>query len=123
MQILNISGNNLDTLSELGPCSNLRELSASNNNLNDIKETTMLLKCWYKLNKLKFNGNPMCTKNKYRERIIVNAPNIEVLDGKEIQDLERQFLQNWKVSKETTNQRSKQDGGNDLMPNGKKIFF
>ncbi len=107
---MNVSGNNLDTLNDIEPLTNLTELYASNNNLNDMKEMSNLLKYWFRLRKLEINGNPFCSKNKYRERIIVQAPNIEWLDGKEIQDVERQFLQNWKESKELTYQRLKQEG-------------
>jgi protein phosphatase 1 regulatory subunit 42 len=109
LEILNISSNNLDTITEIGSLSNLRELFTSNNNLNDMKEMSVLLKFWPRLFKLELNGNPICSKNKYRERIIVQAPYLLTLDGKEIQDLERQFLQNWKVSKEITQQKAKQD--------------
>ncbi|CAF0727981.1 unnamed protein product [Brachionus calyciflorus] len=101
LTILNISGNNLDTLTEIGSLVNLEDLNASNNKLNDMKELSILLKCWPKLIKLNLIGNPICSKNKYRERIIVQAPNIEILDEKEIKELSRQFLQNWKISKET----------------------
>ncbi len=118
LQILNISGNNLDTLNDIEPLTNLAELYASNNNLNDMKEMSTLLKYWFRLRKLELNGNPFCSKNKYRERIIVQAPNIDWLDGKEIQDIERQFLQNWKESKELTNQRLKQESSmpETMMP-------
>ncbi len=95
-----MSNNNLDSLSEIGPLMNLKQLNASKNSLNDMKEMSVLLKCWPQLWSLELNGNPVCLKNKYRERIIVQAPNIEHLDGKEIQELSRQFLQNWKTSKE-----------------------
>lgn len=112
---MNVSGNNLDTLSEIGPLRNLEQLIASNNLLNDMKELVLLLKCWPKLWKLELVGNPLCLKNKYRERIIVLTPSLEYLDGKEIQEMSRQFLQNWKSSKEITQQqRMKQDSGNPL---------
>ena len=105
-----MSGNNLDTLSEIGPLRNLEQLIASNNSLNDMKELVLLLKCWPRLWKLELNGNPLCLKNKYRERIIVLTPSLEYLDGKEIQEMSRQFLQNWKTSKEVTLQhRSKHE--------------
>jgi hypothetical protein len=108
----------LDTLNDIEPLTNLAELYASNNNLNDMKEMSTLLKYWFRLRKLELNGNPFCSKNKYRERIIVQAPNIDWLDGKEIQDIERQFLQNWKESKELTNQRLKQESSmpETMMP-------
>ena len=66
-----------------------------------MKEMNLLLKYWRKLWKLELSGNPLCLKSKYRERIIVIAPNIEVLDGKEINNTSRQFLQSWKANKET----------------------
>ena len=102
-----MSGNNLDSLSELGSLLNLEQLLASNNNLTDMKEMSFLFKCWSRLWKLELNGNLLCLKNKYRERIIILAPNLESLDGKEIQEMSRQFLQNWKNSKEVS--RGKQD--------------
>jgi len=105
----------LDTLSEIGPLRNLDQLNASNNLLNDMKELVLLLKCWPRLWKLELIGNPLCLKNKYRERIIVLTPSLEYLDGKEIQELSRQFLQNWKSSKEVTQQqRMKNDPSNPL---------
>lgn len=109
---MNVSGNNLDSLSELGSLVNLEQLFASNNNLADIKELGYLFKCWPKLWKLELHGNLLCLKNKYRERIIVLAPSLESLDGKEIQEMSRQFLQNWKNSKENSQQRNKQENGN-----------
>jgi protein phosphatase 1 regulatory subunit 42 len=88
-----------------------------------MKELSTLLKYCFRLRKLELIGNPLCAKNKYRERIIVQAPNIEIFDGKEIQDVERQFLQNWKESKELTNQhRIKQEtqASNDVLPQASK---
>ena len=115
----------MDTLSEIGPLRNLEQLIASNNLLNDMKELVLLLKCWPRLWKLELNGNPLCLKNKYRERIIVLTPNLEYLDGKEIQEMSRQFLQNWKTSKEVTQQRTKQDNSSNPLENfnsGRKTF-
>lgn len=81
-----------------------------------MKEMSSLLRVWFRVSKLELSGNPLCLKNKYRERIIVAAPNIEELDGKEIQDLERQFLQNWKESKEASNKFGRTGG--ELTPKG-----
>ncbi len=127
LEILNVSNNNLDTLSEIGSLINLKQLKASNNDLNDMKEMSILLKCWPKLLTLELNGNPICLKNKYRERIIVQAPNIKILDEKEIQELSRQFLQNWKTSKEII--RNKNDSfiptvqENNQLKIGKNFFI
>ena len=93
----------MDSLGEIGSLVNLELLDASRNSLNDMKEMSVMLKCWPHLVDLNLSGNPLCVKNKYRERIIVLAPNVKTLDGKEIQDMSRQFLQNWKLSKEMMN--------------------
>lgn len=105
MQILNISGNNIESLSEVGCLTSLDQLLAKNNNLNDMKEMSVLLKCWPRLSILDLSGNPICGKNKYRERIIVQSASLKVLDGKEIAEMSRQFLENWKLSKEMSIQR------------------
>ncbi len=110
LTVLNIASNNLDSLSEIGSLTNLQNLIASNNLLDDMKEIGMLLSCWPRLTKLDLSGNLICLKNKYRERLIVMAPKLLVMDGKEIQATSRQFLQNWKTSKEVSVQRGKQDG-------------
>lgn len=116
LEILNISGNNLDTLSDLCCLTQLQHLFALNNKLNDMKEMNLFLKCLQNLVKLDLTGNPLCTKSKYRERIIVLAPNIQELDGKDINNLSRQFLQNWKTSKEIA-LKSKLDFVNDTNEN------
>lgn len=100
LRILNIAGNKMDSLGEIGSLVNLEVLDASNNLLNDMKEMSVMLKCWPRLTNLDLTGNPICSKNKYRERIIVLAANIRVLDGKEIPEMSRKFLENWKLSKE-----------------------
>jgi protein phosphatase 1 regulatory subunit 42 len=78
-----------------------------------MKEMSFLFKCWPRLWKLELHGNLLCLKNKYRERIIVLAPNLESLDGKEIQEMSRQFLQNWKNSKEVSQNRTKPETNNN----------
>ena len=73
-----------------------------------MKEMGVLLQSLVKLSELELTGNPLCSKNKYRERIIVMASNIVTLDGKEIKQMSRQFLQNWKTSKEEKQQQQQQ---------------
>nr|CAB3265099.1 protein phosphatase 1 regulatory subunit 42-like [Phallusia mammillata] len=52
------------------------------------------------LSKLDLNGNPICHKAKYRDKVIVMTQSLELLDGREISRLERQFLVSWKASRE-----------------------
>jgi protein phosphatase 1 regulatory subunit 42 len=89
----------LDTLNEIGCLVKLQQLYASNNKLKRISELKDLLIDWRFLWKLDLSNNPVCEKSKYRERIILMAPNLDILDAKDINDMSRQFLKNWKASK------------------------
>lgn len=73
IEILNISGNYLDTLGELNCLSQLQELSANNNQLENLREVVTLLSIWPRLKRLDLSRNPMCSKARYRERLIVVA--------------------------------------------------
>ncbi|CAF0728417.1 unnamed protein product [Didymodactylos carnosus] len=126
LQVLNVSGNNLDSLVELSVLVYLEELTASNNNLQNLRELVQLLSIWPKLKRLDTNRNPICLKARYRERLIVvsttlGMPNnqirskifivilsftcLEVLDGKPITENSRRFLVNWKASREAQQKR------------------
>ncbi|XP_013409708.1 protein phosphatase 1 regulatory subunit 42-like, partial [Lingula anatina] len=100
LQVLNVSGNNLDSIRELECLRELTQIMANDNNLNDMRELGHLLTAWRSLWRLELIGNPMCHKSKYRDRVIVMAHRLEILDGKEISDNARQFLENWQASKE-----------------------
>lgn len=71
LEILNVSGNNLDSLTELSCLDKLQELSASNNRLENLRELVELLSIWPRLKRLDTNRNPLCSKGRYRERLIV----------------------------------------------------
>ncbi len=71
LEVLNISGNNLDSLVELNSLEKLQELTASNNNLENIREFVQLLSIWPRLKRLDTSRNPFCSKARYRERLIV----------------------------------------------------
>ncbi|NWW79497.1 PPR42 phosphatase, partial [Climacteris rufus] len=99
LSILNISNNNIDELEELAVLENLSYLKAVDNRLKHMKDLEFVLKKWTKLRRLDLTGNPICQKPKYRDRIIVQSQALESLDGKEIKEVERQFLVNWKASR------------------------
>jgi protein phosphatase 1 regulatory subunit 42 len=71
LEIFNVSGNNLDSLAELSGLEQLQELTASNNNLENLRELVELLSIWPHLKRLDTHRNPLCTKARYRERLIV----------------------------------------------------
>ena len=125
-EILNVSGNNLDTLGELNCLMRLQELSANNNQLENLREWVTLLSIWPRLKRLDLTRNPLCSKARYRERLIVvsnslgnkrvfsrirslrrNSYRLEMLDGKSITDNSRQFLMSWKASREAQQSKDK----------------
>ncbi|NXG61157.1 PPR42 phosphatase, partial [Hemiprocne comata] len=99
LSVLNISSNNIDELEELSVLENLSYLKAVDNKLQHMKDLEVALTKWTKLCRMDLTGNPICHKPKYRDRIVVQSQTLESLDGKEIKELERQFLVNWKASK------------------------
>uniref|UniRef100_A0A8D2IXC7 Protein phosphatase 1 regulatory subunit 42 n=1 Tax=Varanus komodoensis TaxID=61221 RepID=A0A8D2IXC7_VARKO len=100
LSVLNISNNNIDGLSDLGILENIFHLIAVDNQLHHMKDLELVLGVWPKLCKMELNGNPVCQKPKYRDRVIVQSKSLESLDGKEIKEMERQFLMNWKASRD-----------------------
>ncbi|XP_007487076.1 protein phosphatase 1 regulatory subunit 42 isoform X1 [Monodelphis domestica] len=117
LSILNISNNNIDEIRELEVLENLTQLIAVDNQLLHVKELELLLKKLSKLWKMNLNGNPVCLKPKYRDRLIVMSLSLvfppENLDGKDIKQIERQFLMNWKASKDAKKNMKKKNIMND----------
>ncbi|NXN16747.1 PPR42 phosphatase, partial [Indicator maculatus] len=99
LTMLNISNNNIDELEELAVLENLSYLIAADNQLQCMKDLEVALHKWTKLCKMDLTGNPICQEPKYRDRIVVQSPALESLDGKEIKEVERRFLMNWKASR------------------------
>ncbi|XP_053813910.1 protein phosphatase 1 regulatory subunit 42 isoform X1 [Vidua macroura] len=99
LSVLNISNNNIDELEELAVLENLSYLKAVDNRLKHMKDLEAVLKKWTKLRRIDLTGNPICQKPKYKDRIIIQSLTLESLDGKEIHEMERRFLMNWKASR------------------------
>ncbi len=90
LQILNVSGNNLDSVRDLQPCRCLTQLLANDNHLGDMKEMAQILGQSRLLWRLELMGNPLCHKSKYRDRIIILAPCLgmsEATHGREIREI------------------------------------
>ncbi|XP_068438031.1 protein phosphatase 1 regulatory subunit 42 isoform X2 [Clinocottus analis] len=100
LYVLNINNNNIDDIRDLTVLKELRQFSASDNTLYNIEELEDVFSHWPKLLRMDLDGNPVCKKKKYRDHVITAVHSLKVLDGKEINDLTRQFLINWKASKE-----------------------
>ncbi|KAM4029137.1 protein phosphatase 1 regulatory subunit 42 isoform 2-T3 [Anomaloglossus baeobatrachus] len=108
LSVLNISNNNIDELRELEVLENITQLLSVDNHLNDIKDVELVLKKWPRLWRMDLTGNPVCQKPKYRDKVIVIAKALEILDGREIKEMARQFLLNWKASKDAR-KKSRED--------------
>ena len=74
--MLNISGNNLDTVRDLEQLTNLTQFMANDNNLWDMREMAHVLSCWKGIWRLELLGIPVCHKSKYRDRLIIMAPKL-----------------------------------------------
>ncbi|XP_033737900.1 protein phosphatase 1 regulatory subunit 42-like isoform X3 [Pecten maximus] len=107
LQVLNVSGNGLDSVRDMIGLRNISQFMANDNELSDMKDLAHNFGNWPCLWRLELMGNPVCHKAKYRDRIIVMAKTLEVLDGKEITETSRQFLRKWHANKET--QKKKRD--------------
>uniref|UniRef100_H0X6S2 Protein phosphatase 1 regulatory subunit 42 n=1 Tax=Otolemur garnettii TaxID=30611 RepID=H0X6S2_OTOGA len=117
LSILNISNNNIDDIRDLELLENLSQLIAVDNQLLHVKDLEYLLNKLIKLWKMDLNGNPVCLKPKYRDRLIVVSRSLEFLDGKEIKNMERQFLMNWKASKDAKKISKKKSSKNEDTSN------
>ncbi|KAF6323607.1 protein phosphatase 1 regulatory subunit 42 [Rhinolophus ferrumequinum] len=122
LSILNISNNNIDDIRDLEILENLNQLIAVDNQLLHVKDLEFLLNKLMKLWKMDLNGNPVCLKPKYRDRLILVSKSLEFLDGKEIKHTERQFLINWKASKDAKKiskkrNSKKEDASNSYISN------
>ncbi|XP_047205256.1 protein phosphatase 1 regulatory subunit 42 [Girardinichthys multiradiatus] len=104
--VLNVSNNNIEDIKELSVLKELQNFSAAKNKLLYIEEMEGVFELWPQLLVLDLSGNPVCKKNKYRDRLITVCRRLETLDGREINELTRQFLINWKASKEANKRRN-----------------
>ncbi|XP_012735001.2 protein phosphatase 1 regulatory subunit 42 [Fundulus heteroclitus] len=104
--VLNINNNNIEDIKELSVLKELQHFSAARNKLLFIEELEGVLELWPQLLALDLGGNPVCKTPKYRDRLIPVCKRLETLDGREINELTRQFLINWKASKEAKERRN-----------------
>ncbi|XP_028624830.1 protein phosphatase 1 regulatory subunit 42 [Grammomys surdaster] len=76
LSTLNISNNNIDDIKDLEMLENLNHLIAVDNQLMHVKDLELLLKKLMKLWKMDLNGNPVCLKPKYRDKLILMSKSL-----------------------------------------------
>uniref|UniRef100_UPI0037E8D8B4 protein phosphatase 1 regulatory subunit 42 n=1 Tax=Semicossyphus pulcher TaxID=241346 RepID=UPI0037E8D8B4 len=106
--VLNINNNNIDDIKDLTVLRELQQFSAADNKLHNIEELEDVFSLWPQLLQMDLSGNPVCKKAKYRDRLITVCTNLEILNGREINELNRQFLINWKACKEAKKKKNNQ---------------
>lgn len=92
LEVLNISGDRLESLDELTPLLHLRHLMANDNFLESSNEVAEVLSGFNGLEKAELLGNPCVAKARYRERVVEACPLLQTLDGKEITTTTRRFV-------------------------------
>ena len=107
--VLNISGNGVDSVNELACLRSLTQLITKDNKLTSMKELSRVFGSLGSLWKLEIEGNPVCSKPKFRDRVIIMATNLAMMDGKEITDTSRKFLQNWRNMRDMRKRQNEQD--------------
>jgi len=92
LEVLNVSGDRLESLDELTPLVHLRHLMANDNYLESSNEVAEVLAGFNALEKAELLGNPCVAKARYRERVVEACPLLQTLDGKEITTTTRRFV-------------------------------
>ncbi|XP_053323440.1 protein phosphatase 1 regulatory subunit 42 [Spea bombifrons] len=100
LYVLNVSNNNIDDLKELAVLENITHFMATDNQIQEMKDLEFVLSKWTKIWRMDLSGNPVSVKPKYRDEVIVLSKTLEILDGKEIKEMARKFLINWKASRD-----------------------
>ncbi|XP_061569538.1 protein phosphatase 1 regulatory subunit 42 [Cololabis saira] len=107
--VLNVNNNNIDDIRDLAVLKELQEFSAADNTLTHIEELEDVFSLWPQLLVMELRGNPVCKTHKYRDRLTTLCTNLGTLDGREINEITRQFLINWKACKDAKKKRQTKD--------------
>ena len=71
MTVLDVSGNNLDEISELRDLRCLDNLRFKNNKLTNWTDLSECLFEWKRIRNLDLAGNPICLHKKFRDKLII----------------------------------------------------
>ncbi|KAM3964631.1 touch insensitive larva B [Aphomia sociella] len=96
---LNLALNNIEVIENLERCESLQKLDLTLNFIGDVFSVENLINN-YNLNNLYLVGNPCTDYDNYRDFVIGTLPQLEYLDGKDIERSDRiKALQNLKIIK------------------------
>uniref|UniRef100_A0A3Q3VQ67 Protein phosphatase 1 regulatory subunit 42 n=1 Tax=Mola mola TaxID=94237 RepID=A0A3Q3VQ67_MOLML len=111
--VLNINRNNIDDIGDLAALRRLEKLYAADNKLQNMEGLEDVFTRWPGLLEMDLSGNPVCKTPKYRDRLIVACKRLVVLDDRDINEITRRFLINWKASKEANKKKKNKQTHHD----------
>ncbi|KAJ4428151.1 hypothetical protein ANN_24166 [Periplaneta americana] len=77
LHVLDITSNGLSSIADLECLQEIEWLIARSNKLSDITDLTQTISQWYNLTTLELQGNPVCSQQKYRERLITSSNRLD----------------------------------------------
>lgn len=76
LQILNISGNHVDDVSDLRVLRELTQFLAGDNDIQDLRSLLQCVRYWPRLWRLEIAGNPVVQRAKCRDKLILSIPRL-----------------------------------------------
>ncbi|XP_023713262.1 protein phosphatase 1 regulatory subunit 42 isoform X2 [Cryptotermes secundus] len=116
LHTLDVTSNGMTSVADLECLNELKWLIAQNNCLCDIMDLTRVVSQWNNITSLELEGNPVCSQQKYRERLITCSNKLALLDGKQISDATRDFLKRLEINKAGHKLVSNQTHVNSTLP-------
>ena len=110
LQVLNTQKNNISEISPLRYLRGLEKLDLSMNNIDSFEEIGSLFRhdgC-ANISAIETKGNPIDKQHRFRDYVIMMAPSLAALNGREITHTERQFVMNREAAKQLA--RGRADG-------------
>ncbi|XP_022244654.1 protein phosphatase 1 regulatory subunit 42-like [Limulus polyphemus] len=106
LKVLNVSKNQLTTLSNLKELTSLSKLLAKNNCVQKLEYVLQTVEHFNDLRHLELAGNPVSRLPYYRTTLIMNVKTLSILDGKEITEESKTFLQQMYVQRKKSSTSS-----------------
>ncbi|XP_072948049.1 uncharacterized protein JMJD7 [Epargyreus clarus] len=95
LRILDVSENKISDISWAKPLRRLEVLVAKKNKLENVEATADNLCTLLCLVDINFTGNPMTKRHRYKETIIARCAQLRILDGTQIHNTSKTFLQSF----------------------------
>uniref|UniRef100_A0A1B6MRM7 Protein phosphatase 1 regulatory subunit 42 n=1 Tax=Graphocephala atropunctata TaxID=36148 RepID=A0A1B6MRM7_9HEMI len=106
LRILDISSNNVSSISDLKDLRAIEKLNARNNALSDLLAVCETICHWPRIEQLDFQSNKIAQAPKYRDKIISSTKHLRTLDSKDINDITRSFIHRFELVKEERRERT-----------------